>query len=64
MMAVLDPGDEAIFLDPYFVMYKHWSRWLVAIGHRRQLSRLPLPRRRVESAINAANEVADAQQPE
>jgi aspartate/methionine/tyrosine aminotransferase len=23
IMAVLDPGDEAIFLDPYFVMYKH-----------------------------------------
>lgn len=23
MMSLLDPGDEAIFLDPYFVMYKH-----------------------------------------
>ena len=23
IMAVLDPGDQAIFLDPYFVMYKH-----------------------------------------
>lgn len=23
VLAVLDPGDEAIFLDPYFVMYKH-----------------------------------------
>jgi aspartate/methionine/tyrosine aminotransferase len=23
MMAVIDPGDEAVFLDPYFVMYKH-----------------------------------------
>jgi aspartate aminotransferase len=23
MMAIIDPGDEAIFLDPYFVMYKH-----------------------------------------
>src|SRR5438309_4346089 len=23
IMAVIDPGDEAIFLDPYFVMYKH-----------------------------------------
>ena len=20
---IVDPGDEAIFLDPYFVMYKH-----------------------------------------
>ncbi|MGC3996351.1 MAG: aminotransferase class I/II-fold pyridoxal phosphate-dependent enzyme [Anaeromyxobacter sp.] len=23
IQAVIDPGDEAIFLDPYFVMYKH-----------------------------------------
>ncbi len=23
MLATLNPGDEAIFLDPYFVMYKH-----------------------------------------
>jgi aspartate/methionine/tyrosine aminotransferase len=23
MLATIDPGDEAIFLDPYFVMYKH-----------------------------------------
>ncbi len=23
MMAIVDPGDEVIFLDPYFVMYKH-----------------------------------------
>lgn len=23
MMAVIDPGDEVIFLDPYFVMYRH-----------------------------------------
>src|SRR5947208_4043591 len=23
ILAVIDPGDEAIFLDPYFVMYKH-----------------------------------------
>src|SRR4051794_18585684 len=23
MLAAIDPGDEAIFLDPYFVMYKH-----------------------------------------
>ena len=22
-MAIIDPGDEALFLDPYFVMYKH-----------------------------------------
>jgi len=23
IMATIDPGDQAIFLDPYFVMYKH-----------------------------------------
>lgn len=23
VLATIDPGDEAIFLDPYFVMYKH-----------------------------------------
>src|SRR5262249_31314968 len=23
ILAAIDPGDEAIFLDPYFVMYKH-----------------------------------------
>jgi aspartate aminotransferase/aminotransferase len=23
VLAVLDPGDEAVFMDPYFVMYKH-----------------------------------------
>src|SRR5205085_10061549 len=23
ILAIIDPGDEAIFLDPYFVMYKH-----------------------------------------
>jgi aspartate aminotransferase/aminotransferase len=23
ILATIDPGDEAIFLDPYFVMYKH-----------------------------------------
>src|SRR3954463_6205189 len=23
IMATIDPGDEVVFLDPYFVMYKH-----------------------------------------
>src|SRR3954466_424755 len=23
ILATMDPGDEAVFLDPYFVMYKH-----------------------------------------
>src|SRR5438045_1796317 len=26
ILATIDPGDEAIFLDPYFVMYKHLLR--------------------------------------
>src|SRR3954470_7081580 len=25
-LGTIDPGDEAIFLDPYFVMYKHLLR--------------------------------------
>ena len=31
MLAVLNPGDEVIFLDPYFVMYKHLPRLIGAI---------------------------------
>src|SRR5438874_9312744 len=23
ILSIIDPGDEAVFLDPYFVMYKH-----------------------------------------
>ncbi|MEW6535476.1 MAG: pyridoxal phosphate-dependent aminotransferase [Candidatus Auribacterota bacterium] len=30
-MALLDPGDEIIVPDPYFVMYKHLSRLLGAV---------------------------------
>ena len=26
MLACVDPGDEVLFLDPYFVMYKHLAR--------------------------------------
>ncbi len=31
MFAVLDPGDEVLFLDPYFVMYKHLPRLIGAV---------------------------------
>ncbi len=31
MFATLNPGDEVIFLDPYFVMYKHLPRLIGAI---------------------------------
>ena len=31
MFATLNPGDEVIFLDPYFVMYKHLPRMVGAV---------------------------------
>ena len=31
MFATLNPGDEVIFLDPYFVMYKHLPRLMGAL---------------------------------
>jgi aspartate/methionine/tyrosine aminotransferase len=31
MMAVLNPGDEVVFADPYFVMYKHLARLVGAV---------------------------------
>ena len=31
MFAALDPGDEVLFLDPYFVMYKHLPRLIGAV---------------------------------
>ncbi len=31
MFACLNPGDEVIFLDPYFVMYKHLPRLIGAV---------------------------------
>lgn len=30
-MALLDPGDELMFADPYFVMYKHLCRFIGAV---------------------------------
>lgn len=30
-MALLDPGDEVMFADPYFVMYKHVARLIGAV---------------------------------
>lgn len=32
MFATLDPGDEVLFLDPYFVMYKHLPTLCGAVG--------------------------------
>lgn len=31
MMATLNPGDEVVFTDPYFVMYKHLARLIGAV---------------------------------
>jgi aspartate/methionine/tyrosine aminotransferase len=31
MMAVLNPGDEVVFADPYFVMYKHLATLVGAV---------------------------------
>lgn len=31
MMAVLNPGDEVLFVDPYFVMYKHLPKLCGAV---------------------------------
>jgi aspartate aminotransferase/aminotransferase len=31
MMATLNPGDEVVFVDPYFVMYKHLARLVGAV---------------------------------
>lgn len=30
-LSVLDPGDEIMFADPYFVMYEHLSRYIGAV---------------------------------
>lgn len=32
MMSLLDPGDELIYLDPYFVMYPHLLRMIGGVG--------------------------------
>ena len=46
ILATIDPGDEAIFLDPYFVMYKHLLTMAGGDADRGgQLSRFSLPRR-------------------
>ena len=31
MLATLNPGDEVVFVDPYFVMYKHLARLVGAV---------------------------------
>lgn len=32
MLALLDPGDELLYLDPYFVMYPHLLRMIGGVG--------------------------------
>jgi aspartate/methionine/tyrosine aminotransferase len=32
ILATIDPGDEAVFLDPYFVMYKHLLTMAGGVG--------------------------------
>src|SRR5208282_5344824 len=52
ILATINPGDEAIFLDPYFVMYKHLLT--MAGGHSKIVDSYPdfrFPARKVEQAI-------------
>ncbi|HYO09496.1 MAG TPA: aminotransferase class I/II-fold pyridoxal phosphate-dependent enzyme [Tepidisphaeraceae bacterium] len=52
ILATIDPGDEAIFLDPYFVMYKHLLS--MAGGKSVMVDSYPdfrFPAERVERAI-------------
>jgi len=52
LMATIDPGDEAIFLDPYFVMYRHLLT-LVG-GSAKIIDSYPdfrFPAEKVESAV-------------
>src|SRR2546430_1306647 len=44
ILALIDPGDEAIFLDPYFVMYKH----LVTMAGRKLATAHRYPQLRVQ----------------
>src|SRR3954471_6409529 len=52
ILSIIDPGDEAIFLDPYFVMYKHLLT--MAGGKSAIVDSCPdfrFPAARVEAAI-------------
>ena len=61
-LRLINPGDEAIFLDPYFVMYKHLMT--MAGGKRVAVDSYPDFRfhaDRVERAITPQDEAADPQ---
>ena len=52
ILALIDPGDEAIFMDPYFVMYKHLMT--MAGGKSVIIDSYPdfrFPAKKVEAAI-------------
>ena len=59
LMAVLNPGDEVIIGDPYFVIYKHAVKLVggkpVLGGH---LPRFPLPRRALRGGHHPADQGA------
>jgi aspartate aminotransferase/aminotransferase len=58
ILATIDPGDEAIFLDPYFVMYKHLLT--MAGGKSVVVDSYPafrFPAERVEKAITPRTKV-------
>jgi hypothetical protein len=65
ILATIDPGDEAIFLDPYFVMYKHLLT--LAGGKSVIVDSYPDFRfhaDRVEPRDHASHQAADSQQPQ
>jgi len=54
ILATIDPGDEAVFLDPYFVMYKHLMT--MAGGKAIAIDSYPdfrFPAEKVEKAITS-----------
>ena len=58
ILSIIDPGDEAIFLDPYFVMYKHLLT--LAGGKSVPVDSYPdfrFPAEKVERAITAKTKV-------
>lgn len=58
ILATIDPGDEALFLDPYFVMYKHLLT--MAGGKARIVDSYPdyrFPADKVEAAITPRTKV-------
>src|SRR5947209_17432081 len=58
ILSVIDPGDEVIFLDPYFVMYKHLLT--MAGGKPVIVDSYPdfrFPAARVEAAVTARTKI-------